>query len=100
MLKKLYANNYRCLDNFEITFDELTLLMGPNGGGKSTLFDLLYGIRQLIVDNARVSDIFSPEDLTAWVKNQEQSFELDVQGKSGIFSYKLVTTVRMKTPLW
>ena len=90
MLKKLYANNYRCLDNFEITFDELTLLMGPNGGGKSTLFDLLYGIRQLIVDNARVSDVFSPEDLTAWVTNQKQSFELDVQGKNGIFSYKLV----------
>lgn len=90
MLKRLYANNYRCLDNFEITFDELTLLMGPNGGGKSTLFDLLYGIRHLIVDNARISEAFPPEDLTAWVKSQKQSFELDVQGKNGLFSYKLV----------
>ncbi|MBU0989810.1 MAG: ATP-binding protein, partial [Proteobacteria bacterium] len=49
MLKRLYANNYRCLVNFEIDLDRLTLLVGPNGGGKSTLFDLLYGVRRLIV---------------------------------------------------
>ena len=90
MLKRLYANNYRCLVNFEMEFDELTLLVGPNGGGKSTLFDLLYGVRHLIVDNAKVSEVFPPEDLTAWVKKTEQSFELDVQGKDGLFSYKLV----------
>jgi predicted ATPase len=90
MLKRLYANNYRCLVNFEINFDELTLLTGPNGGGKSTLFDLLYGIRHLMMDTAKVSEAFPPEDLTAWVKSTEQSFELDVQGQDGLFSYKLI----------
>lgn len=90
MLKRLYANNYRCLVNFEINFDELTLLVGPNGGGKSTLFDLLYKIRHLIVDNAKIDEVFPPEDLTVWVNKSEQTFELDVQGKDGLFSYKLV----------
>ena len=90
MLTRLYANNYRCLVNFELNFEELTLLVGPNGGGKSTLFDLLYGIRHLMVDNAKVNEIFPPQDLTAWVKSPEQSFELDVQGKDGLFSYKLI----------
>ncbi|MEW5723463.1 MAG: ATP-binding protein [Thermodesulfobacteriota bacterium] len=90
MLKRLYANNYRCLVNFEINFNELTLLVGPNGGGKSTLFDLLFGIRRLLVDNARIGEVFPPDDFTAWVKQNEQSFELDVQGESGLFSYKLV----------
>ena len=90
MLKRLYANNYRCLVNFDINFEKLTLLAGPNGGGKSTLFDLLFGIRRLIVDNARVNDAFPPEDLTAWVNKNEQSFELDIQGENGLFSYKLV----------
>ena len=47
MLKMLYANNYRCLVNFEINFDKLALLIGPNGGGKSSLFDLLYAIRHI-----------------------------------------------------
>jgi predicted ATPase len=90
MLKRLYANNYRCLVNFEMNFDELTLLMGPNGGGKSTLFDLIFRIRHLLIDNAKISEVFPPEDLTAWVNKNEQSFELDVQGEDGLFSYKLV----------
>jgi predicted ATPase len=98
MLKRLYANNYRCLVNFEMDFNELTLLMGPNGGGKSTLFDLLYGIRRLLVDKAALGDkdrdgkdpLFPLRDLTAWVNKTEQSFELDVQGQDGLFSYKLV----------
>jgi len=90
MLKRLYADNYRCLVNFEINFDELALLVGPNGGGKSTLFDLLYNIRHLIADNAKVGEVFPPEDLTAWVNKSEQSFELDVQGEDGLFSYKLI----------
>jgi energy-coupling factor transporter ATP-binding protein EcfA2 len=72
-----------------MNFDELTLLMGPNGGGKSTLFDLLFRIRRLLVDNAKISEVFPPEDLTAWVNKTEQSFELDVQGEDGLFSYKL-----------
>jgi predicted ATPase len=95
MLKRLYANNYRCLVNFEMNFDKLTLLVGPNGGGKSSLFDLLYGIRHLIIDNAKVGDVFLPEDLTSWVKNTEQSFELDVEGVGGLFSYKLVVSHKL-----
>jgi predicted ATPase len=90
MLKSIYVNNYRCLVNFKMNFNELTLLMGPNGGGKSTLFDLLYRIRHLIVDNVRVSEVFPLEDLTAWIKGNEQTFELEVQGAVGLFSYKLV----------
>ncbi len=89
MLKRLYANNYRCLVNFELNFDELSLLVGPNGGGKSTLFDLLYKIRHLIVDNAKVSEVFPPEDITAWGNKSEQSFELDVQGRDGLFPTSL-----------
>jgi predicted ATPase len=92
MLKRLYANNYRCLVNFEINFDELTLLTGPNGGGKSTLFDLLYKIRHLIAENAKIGAVFPPEDLTVWVKKKEQSFELDVQSENGLFTYKLVVS--------
>lgn len=97
MLKRLYANNYRCLVNFEIEFGELTLLMGPNGGGKSTLFDLLYEIRRLLVDKESLGAkdklrrvLFSPRNLTAWVDKTEQAFELDVLGQDGLFSYRLV----------
>ena len=89
MLKRLYADNYRCLVNFEINFGRLNLLSGLNGGGKTTLFELLFGIRRLLVDNVRVGDIFSSEDITSWVNKNNQSFELDVQGEQGLFSYRL-----------
>jgi predicted ATPase len=73
-----------------MNFSELTLLMGPNGGGKSTLFDLLYTIRRFIVDNAKISETFPLKDLTAWVNKTHQTFELDVVCGNGIFSYKLI----------
>ena len=41
MLKRLYANNYRCMVNFEIRFERLNVLLGPNGSGKSTQIELL-----------------------------------------------------------
>ena len=90
MITRLYVNNYRCLVNFDLRFNRLTLLMGPNGGGKSSIFDLLYGLRRLIIDNAKVAEVFPPQDLTAWISQNEQTFELDVEGEGGTFSYKLV----------
>jgi predicted ATPase len=95
MLKRLYANNYRCLVNFEINFTELTILMGPNGGGKSNIFDVVYGIRHLLIDNARIDEVFPTDDFTAWVDktcSNTQTFELDVQGPDGIYSYNLVVS--------
>jgi len=89
MLKRLYAHNYRCFENFEINFDELTLLLGPNGGGKSSLFDLLFNIRMLVIDKAKVEALFPPDDCTAWLTSPQQSFELDVEGMGGRFSYRL-----------
>ena len=89
MLKRLYADNYRCLVNFEIEFGELNLLMGPNGSGKSSLFDLLFKIRRLLIDRASITDLFPAEDRCAWITSPKQSFEIDVQGDAGLFSYLL-----------
>ncbi len=65
MLSHLYADNFRCLVNFEWTLGRIVLLLGPNGVGKSTLFDLLERLRRLVVDGARIDDGFSSADLTA-----------------------------------
>ena len=39
MLQRLYVNNFRCLENFELTMKEMpsALLIGKNGVGKSTI---------------------------------------------------------------
>jgi predicted ATPase len=41
MLKKLHVQNYRCLKDVTITFEPLTVLVGANGTGKSTLLNAL-----------------------------------------------------------
>ncbi len=92
MLKKIYVNNYRCLVNFELVLGKMIILMGPNGGGKSTLFDLLRNIRRLLVDNARVNDVFPAEDLNAWAGSTRQSFEFHVENGKDVYVYKLIIT--------
>ena len=89
MLTRLYANNYRCMVNFEMHFDRINIIVGPNGSGKSSIFDLLFNIRRLLVDNARISDVFPEDDVTVWVRNSLQTFELDVEGECGLYTYRL-----------
>ncbi len=45
MIKRLYIDNYKCLVNFDLKLDELSLLLGPNGVGKSSVLDVVYALR-------------------------------------------------------
>ncbi len=66
MLKRLYIDNYKCLTNFDIRFEELTLLLGPNGCGKSAIFEVMGKLRDFIRGDARVGELFPSTDLTQW----------------------------------
>ncbi|MCK5687778.1 AAA family ATPase [Myxococcota bacterium] len=80
MIKRLYVDNYKCLVNFEAIFSELTLFMGPNGVGKSSVHDVVFGLRQLLDGTARVSDaeLFPTSTLTRWKEQKVQVIELAV----------------------
>ncbi len=41
MITRLYVDNYKCLVNFELRLDELTLLLGPNGVGKTSVLEAI-----------------------------------------------------------
>ena len=43
MLKRLYAHNFKCLQNFEMKLNGLNsvFLLGKNGSGKKTIFEVL-----------------------------------------------------------
>ncbi len=41
MLSRAEIHNFRCLTNVDLTFEPLTILVGPNASGKSTVFDAL-----------------------------------------------------------
>ncbi len=90
MLKRLHIDNYKCLTNFDLSFGELTLLLGANGCGKSAVFEVVGKLRDFIRGDARVGELFSVADITHWNKKYEQHFEIEVGISDGVCLYRLV----------
>ena len=90
MLKRLYADNFRCLENFEIRFDESNVLLGRNGTGKTAALDVLRKIRDLLVRGLKVDQVFPARDLSAYRLRKEQRFEIDTQFADDRYAYELV----------
>ena len=90
MIKRIYADNFKCLVNFEYQPATLQLLFGVNGSGKSTVFDVLSGLRQFITWGEATEKTFPAHTLTAWQNRPEQTFELELDGNGGTYTYRLV----------
>ncbi|MCY4463362.1 MAG: AAA family ATPase, partial [Albidovulum sp.] len=56
MFKRLYVDNYKCLVNFELPLQELTLLLGADGAGKTSVLDVMFAVRQLLNGTAKITD--------------------------------------------
>ena len=98
MLKRLYVHNYKCLVNFEINFDQdISLFLGANGSGKSSVFTALYEVQKFIISNIRLDDkklderdrIFKTSTLTRWGDEPLQKFEIEIEGNGGVYKYML-----------
>ncbi len=88
MLKRIFADNFRALVNFELRPGGLNLLLGGNGSGKTSVFEVLGSLRDLIVLGTSVSTLFS-FTRTRWETRDVQRFELDVQENGGTYRYAL-----------
>lgn len=91
MIKRLYIDNYRCLVNFELQLQDLTLLLGPNGVGKTSVLDVMYALRQLLSGEAKVTDkdVFPTRSLTRWQQRDKQVFVTDVWLDGNKLRYRL-----------
>ncbi len=65
MLNRLYVNNFRCFENFELLLGGLSsvLLIGRNGAGKTTVGTALEVLQGLARGANRVGDLVKPSDL-------------------------------------
>jgi predicted ATPase len=90
MLERLYVDNYRCLVNFECRLGTNQLILGPNGGGKTTLFSVLGTIRDFCTNGVPAENLFLGYTQTRWQNIPEQTFELDVSGNGGLYTFRLV----------
>jgi hypothetical protein len=94
MLVRLYATNYRCLVNFEFRPSAKQLIIGRNGTGKTTVFDVLGMLRDLAAFGRPCENYLGGRTRTRWQDVTEQRFELDVQGNGGEYHYTLVVDER------
>ena len=91
MFRRLYIDNYKCLVNFQLPLEELTLLLGPNGVGKTSVFDVVFALRQLLSGVAKVTDVgvFPTQTLTRWQSRDLQVFEVDAELEDDALQYRL-----------
>jgi hypothetical protein len=90
MLERLCVDNYRCFVNFECRLAAKQLILGPNGAGKTTLFDVLVLLREFCFHGNPVEGQLVGNTRTRWQDIPEQSFELDVSGNGGKYTFRLV----------
>lgn len=91
MIKRIYVDNYKCLVNFELALEELSLLLGPSGVGKTAVLDVVFALRRVLDGDARITDpaVFPARTLTRWQSRDLQVFELQVLLESDTFTYRL-----------
>lgn len=88
MLTRIFADNFRALVNFELRPARLSLLLGDNGSGKTSILNVLGSLRDLIVLGSTSAELFS-HTRTKWEMRDVQRFELDFQTGGGKFHYAL-----------
>ena len=90
MIRRFYADNFRCLTNFEVELDEANILLGPNGSGKTSVFDALRKIRNLTVRGAKIEETFPRRDISCLRdENVVQRFELELLVDQESYEYTL-----------
>lgn len=90
VLTRIYVDNFRTLVNFEWKPGRVALLLGENGSGKTSVVDVLWGVRALVSEGAELRSWFPPTSRARWETRLELTIELDVLLAPGAYAYKLV----------
>jgi predicted ATPase len=94
MLKRLYVDNVRCLTNFELYPDRIAALVGPNGGGKSSVFEVLRSLQAFLNGGELVESVAPQWTRTRWDSRGAQRIELECELSEEVFHYEVTATHR------
>lgn len=89
MLRCIYIDNYRCFHEFEILPESISLIVGANGTGKSSIFDVLHKIQQLVGGHASAAQLFDRSSCTRWRHDDVLRFELSLDNGQDRCDYRL-----------
>ncbi|QLE56690.1 AAA family ATPase [Nostoc sp. TCL26-01] len=91
MLQRLYVNNFRCLENFELTIKGMSsaLLIGKNGAGKSTIAIVLEVLQSVGRGINRVGQLVQSKDFVCGRSNVPIRLEIEVLLNNNLYKYIL-----------
>ncbi|MEY4505156.1 MAG: hypothetical protein RL154_1453 [Pseudomonadota bacterium] len=93
MLKRLYVNGYKTLVNFDLEIENINILLGQNGVGKSSIVEVLCSLKNFLSnDGQKAENCFSRDDVTKWINTQNaftQQFEIELENDGNIYKYSL-----------
>jgi predicted ATPase len=91
MLQRLYVNNFKCLENFELSLKGMssTLLIGRNGVGKSTIANVLQLLQSIGRGTNRVGQLIQSKDFSLGRSDAPIRFEIEVLLSGKLYKYVL-----------
>ena len=82
MIRRIQALNYRCLRYVDVSLDRFHVLIGPNASGKSTLFDAIAFLGDLVrerLEGAVRNRTSNFQDLVWRRPSEDMGFELAIE---------------------
>ena len=100
MITRLFVNNFRCLDNFEIKFPPHApaVILGKNGVGKSSIGDLLKMLHLIGIGETNVATLLSENEPAR--KDKPISLEIDMGFSAKQLSYRLSFDYLERSDSW
>jgi predicted ATPase len=79
MIQRIYINNFKCFENFEIKMGDLSsaLIIGKNGSGKTSFLQVIELFQKIGRGINRVGDLISPQDFSYGRTEIPMRFEFD-----------------------
>ncbi len=91
MLTRIHVDNFKALVNFDLELPRTSLFLGPNGGGKTSVFEVVDLLRQLMHG---IALNVPTATLTRWQTLDEQTFEVDARLDDHLYRYALQVSQR------
>ena len=76
MIQSLFVDNYMTLINFKLELSDISVLVGMNGSGKTSVFEILQKLCSFISGRRSVDEVFPASTLTRWQNVNIQTYEI------------------------